>query len=255
MSDLIRSITEPLGMLWFLLLAWTVWRLARRRWRQACASGFVVLAVSLIGNNWVAGRLLAGLERPYAGRSADSLAPADAVVMLGGTVSLSPNDVLGFNLASSADRFVTAVELARRGKGKVLILGGAPQGSGAGARHEGEILLGWLKAWNIAACPAIVLEGCRTTYDEARTTQRVLQERGWQRVILVTSAAHMRRGEAIFRKLGIEVDCIATDFRALANAAGGAPFNPVPNVDALGALSLYAHEVIGWYVYRWRGRL
>jgi uncharacterized SAM-binding protein YcdF (DUF218 family) len=152
------------------------------------------------------------------------------------------------------DRFVTAAELIRRGKGRALVLGGGAHGTGSERRNEGDLLQRWLAAWNISPLPVYVLDGCRTTRDEAERTRRILEEKGWRRVILVTSAAHMRRSEAVFRKLGIEVECFAGDFRAL-NREKPRSFSPVPTPGAMQTLTLYTHEVLGWYYYRLRGRL
>jgi uncharacterized SAM-binding protein YcdF (DUF218 family) len=254
-KDLIRLLLEPLGFRWLLLVLWTLWRLWRRQWRSACASGLVVVALAVVGNGWLSSRLLATLERPYAGRTADDLASADAVVMLGGMACLSRNDCFGMELGDSVDRFVTAAELIRRGKGRALILGGGAHGKGGARQNEGDLLGRWLTAWNVAPLPVFVLDGCKTTRDEAERTRRILDEKGWRRIILVTSAAHMRRSEAVFRKLGIEVECFAADFQGLSALEEAGPFSPAPSAGSAQALSLYTHEVLGWYLYRLRGRL
>ena len=255
MKNLLGPLSEPLGFLWFILVVWTLRRLWRRQWGRALSSGLLVVVLTLIGNGPLTSQLLATLERPYAGRAVDELAPADAVVMLGGMVSLSRHDRYGFQLNDAADRFVTAADLVRRGKGRALILGGGARGTGGAMRHEGDLLRRLLSAWSVTSMPVLVLEGCRTTYDEAIATQQVLIEQGWRRVILVTSAWHMRRSEAVFRKLGIEVECCAGDFRGLSALEEGSPMGVVPTAGALQTLSLYTHEVLGWHLYRLRGRL
>jgi len=255
MKFLLRPLFEPLGFLWLLVVLWTCWRLGRRQWRQAGASGLVVVALALIGNGWLSPRLLATLERPYAGRTVEDLAPADAVVMLGGMTTLSRHDRFGFELSESVDRFVTAAELVRLGKGRALILGGGAHGTGCARQNEGDMLQRWLSAWNVTSLPVFVLDGCKTTRHEAERTERILAEQGWRRIILVTSASHMRRSEAAFRRLGIEVECFASDFRGLSAIEEADPFHPVPTAGAVVTLSQYTHEVLGWHYYRLRGRL
>lgn len=254
MKDFFRPATEPIGMFWLILVLWMLWQLYRRHWSRAFATGLLVVTLGLIGNGTVAPQLLATLERPYAGRTVDQLAPADAVVMLGGVVSLSRNDRFGFQLGDAADRFVTAADLVRRAKARALILGGGDHGFAGARQNEGDLLKRWLTTWNVGSVPVVVLGDCLTTYDEAQRTQRVLQEKGWRRIILVTSAAHMRRGEALFHKLGIEVDPFAADFRGLSEEEEGPPrFSVFPTANALETLALYSHEVIGWWVYKLRG--
>lgn len=253
LNDLIRPVTEPVGMFWCLLVLWMCWRLWRRKWLSALATASVVIALGLIGNADLSSNLLASLERPYAGRTIDQLPPADVVVMLGGTVRLSRNDCFGFEFNDASDRIITAAELIRRGKARALILGGAEHGLAPNRVTEAELLQRWLGAWNLTPVPVIGLTGCRTTRDEAERVQRLLEEKGWKSVILVTSAAHMRRGEAIFRRLGINVQCLAGDFRGVSAAEAPGRLSIIPTAGALENLANYTHEFIGWWVYRLRG--
>jgi len=255
MKEILRPLFEPLGFLWLVLVLWTCWRLSHRAWRAAVASGALVMALGLMGNEWLSSRLLASLERPYAGRSLEDLPTVAAVVMLGGLASLSRHDPFGFELGQSVDRFVMATELARRGKARALILGGGAHGTGDGRAHEGELLQRWLTAWNLSKFPVLVLEGCRTTRDEAERARHILEEKKWRRFALVTSAAHMRRSEAAFRRLGLDPECVACDFQGLSALEEAKGFNPVPTAGALVTLSAYVHEVLGWHYYRLRGRL
>ena len=253
LNDLIRPVTEPVGMFWCLLVLWMFWRLWWRKWLSALATAGVVVILGVLGNAELSSSLLASLERPYAGRTIDQLPPADAVVMLGGTVRLSRNDCFGFEFNDAADRIITAAELIRRGKARTLILGGAEHGLAPNRITESELLQRWLGAWNVAPVPIIGLTACHTTRDEGERVQRLLEEKGWKTVILVTSAAHMRRGEAIFRRLGINVVCFAGDFRGVAAAEARGRLTIIPTADALEDFAGYTHEFIGWWVYRMRG--
>lgn len=74
------------------------------------------------------------------------------------------------------------------------------------------------------------------------------------RILLVTSAYHLRRAEAVFRKAGMDVIPVACDFVAgLAELESKPLFNPIPRPGGFDKMQLYMHEVIGWWVYRWRG--
>ena len=90
---------------------------------------------------------------------------------------------------------------------------------------------------------------CRTTHDEAVAFLKLKESQGWTEVILVTSALHMRRSEALFRKEHIEVLPIAADFDVW-GVPHEAPFSPFPRLHRLYLLSLYTHEKIGWWAYR-----
>jgi uncharacterized SAM-binding protein YcdF (DUF218 family) len=55
----------------------------------------------------------------------------------------------------------------------------------------------------------------RNTHENAVLTGKMLSSRGIERIILVTSAWHMRRAEAAFQQLGIEIIPAPTDFEAV----------------------------------------
>jgi len=252
MARLLSSWTEPLALIWLLALLLVLGSLRRRHWRCAFMAALFAGLLSLAGGS-LGVRLQASLERPYAGVNPAQVPPADAVVMLGGVLRPSRNDVFGFDLEDSANRVTTAAELIRLGKAPVLVLGGGAPG-GAAAPSEGELVERWLGAWGFTNHATILRLGvCKNTRDEGEHTAALFKERGWKRVILVTSAAHMRRGEGVFRKLGMPVTCVAGDFRALANLEMGGDFQFYPSTAGMDALANYVHEQIGWWVYRVRG--
>ena len=80
-------------------------------------------------------------------------------------------------------------------------------------------------------------------------------ERGWKQILLVTSASHMRRAEAVFKKEGLRVIPVACNFEVEGDdfkTVDGA-FTPFPKLDGFVFLSRYLHEKIGWSLYRLRG--
>ena len=71
------------------------------------------------------------------------------------------------------------------------------------------------------------------------------------RIILVTSAFHMKRSVAIFKKLGLEVIPFPTDYRALNMGMNFDAF--VPSTGALDTTTLAIKEWIGIIAYEWKG--
>lgn len=254
--DLARVINEylqPLALLWLALLFYVLLKLARRQWRRAWCPLLVAACIYVVGATRIPTSLLASLERPYVGGTISSVPAADAVVMLGGMTRPSTNDLFGFHFEAEADRVIAAIELVRRHKGRVLVLGGgmSPVIPNPG---EGELLRPWIETWNVAPAPVQVLGVCLNTRDEAVRTRALAQAQGWQRIILVTSACHMRRAEATFRKVGLDVIPFACDFAGTA----ALPWRwedalLPPSAIGFERLGQYLHEVIGVAVYRWRG--
>ncbi|HOK76340.1 MAG TPA: YdcF family protein [Verrucomicrobiota bacterium] len=253
MVKFLTPLTEPVGLIWFALIVLAVWRLCRRQYRRAIAPGVVVLLIYLIGGTNLPAYLLATLERNYARSGMADVPQVDAVVMLGGLLTVSSNDPLGFDLSDAADRAVAAVELVRSGKARALVLGGGVHGRPGHEKAEGEQLRQWLEKWGLATVPVFVLGDCANTRNEAERTMALAQEHGWRRLALVTSASHMRRSEAVFRKLGLDVTCVACDFQGMATFEQRPRRSIVPGLGGFQHLAIYSHEVVGWWLYKLRG--
>ena len=76
------------------------------------------------------------------------------------------------------------------------------------------------------------------------------QRNGFQSALLVTSAAHMPRAMAIFRRAGIPVIASTADVQIIDIAY---PFAVLPDAYALLATTNAIKEWIGLLVYRMRG--
>ena len=73
------------------------------------------------------------------------------------------------------------------------------------------------------------------------------------RILLVTSAYHMRRALALFERQGLTVVPAPTDYQQL--VAKPAVPGWLPTVGALHQTTDALHEIVGYWVYRWKGWL
>jgi uncharacterized SAM-binding protein YcdF (DUF218 family) len=90
-----------------------------------------------------------------------------------------------------------------------LAAGGRLPWIGDGGRRPRRCAIG---SRNRGPKEAIVLEGgSLNTRENAQGAAQVIRERSWGRVLLVASAAHMRRAVEAFRAVGIEVVAPPTD--------------------------------------------
>lgn len=123
-----------------------------------------------------------------------------------------------------------------------------------GKRDEpsSRIVQDWVTSWGLVSGTVTNLGICINTHDEAVAFSKLSQDQGWMKVMLVTSALHMRRSVALFKKQGIEVTAVAADFQ-VQGVSQDLPFSPFPRQHRLNLLVLYMHEKIGWWVYRARG--
>ena len=257
-STLIRSATyllEPVGLAWALMLAGAGWAAWKRQWRS---SGFflaVALFMSLIGSTSIPGWLLANLERQGLRPSLEAIPSADAVVSLGGSVQPSRYEANGLDLTAAGDRIIMALELMRQGKAPALVIGGASHLFNGTERVEADLVRQWLQNWKIPAGPIHSLGGCANTHEEAEKVAALARQHGWKKVLLVTSAYHLPRASATFRKAGVAVEGVPCDFQTMVSIETPSSYTLVPRYQGFLKTSLFVHEQIGWAVYRWRGWL
>jgi len=250
--ELIRSLQvlgEPLGLLWLANLGAAAFLF----WRRKPLGGVLLAALaalySLVGGTPLAKHLLASLERPYVSQKLSEVAPGDVVVMLGGAARPSRHDAFGFEFRNEGDRLLTALELMRQGKGKVLVLGGGMYPVEGTRQNSALLLQSVIKAWDLTQAPVICLENCNDTHAEAMRVIALAKEHRWQRILLVTSAYHLGRAIAIFQKAGVPVAGIACDFRAVGVPPEERTLPLVPRERNFVLLTLYLHEQVGWLVY------
>jgi uncharacterized SAM-binding protein YcdF (DUF218 family) len=244
---------EPLGMLWASLLLLTLWLAIKRQWGPALFAGLIVLFITLIGSTGIPGKLLGSLEKPFAGRHAEELPDADAIVLLGGGAAPSRYEADGVHFTDAGDRVVMANELFRLKKAPVLLLGGNANKLDGVIKVEGEIVKNLLITWGVPAEAIIPLGTNQDTHDEALKVRALATERGWHRVLLVTSANHMRRAAAVFRAQGLEVIPAACNFLTTVGTAPALPGWSVPRHDGFVKVAIWLHEKVGWWTYRHRG--
>lgn len=122
----------------------------------------------------------------FLGREDDPLRPADAVVVLAG----------------STERFPVAIRLIRSGVAPTLIL--SADTSGFDPVREAICAYPEVVPAEVACLQSVPF----STRGEARMVSRIAEERGWTRIVLVTSRFHLLRAERIFRRC-TEVEIVA----------------------------------------------
>jgi uncharacterized SAM-binding protein YcdF (DUF218 family) len=244
---------EPLGALWLVMVLGICWLTWRRQWRGAVWLSVPTLLMFLIGSTPLVETVVAQAERPQARADLDRLAEADVVVALGGGFYPSENDISGFALAGGGSRVLTALELVRRGKAKALVLGGSVPLTGKTGVVASSLVQEWVLASGMTTVAVTNLGVCANTHDEAVRFKELSAQRGWSKVILVTSALHIPRSVAVFAAQGVPVVPVACDFQAYGVPPVQGNLSPFPRQSRFHQLPLYLHEKIGWIAYRLRG--
>ena len=256
MTRFLEPLLQPIGILWALNIVIALRLAYDRKWRATSFFGCTVVLLFAFGSTSIPNRLLASLEQPYSDLQLDRISSADAVVMLGGMLDRSESDSLGFQVGDGFDRAMCAVELIRKRKAPILVIGGGgghTQATPSEPWTEADLLERWIGIWDLAATNIVRMKLASNTHEEALQVLSLSKKNNWQQIILVTSGYHMKRAEALFRKLEIPVQPVACDFVGLSGLANKSAFSPFPRAGRLHQLDVYLHELIGWYYYKIRG--
>ena len=219
---------------------------------------------------WVVG---VPLEREFLvdGRvpAVESFPEADVIVLLGGSMGIETNMSSYAEMATSADRVWQAARLFKAGKAGEIIATGD---------YAKDTTLPLLKEFGVGA-EAVSFLDARTTEEEAKGLWEMLGRSGGveelgveefgesdspthpikhsstarPKVLLVTSAWHMKRARLMFEKYApeIEVVCAPADFENTFTAEKTPllkMFLPDPNVFYLNSMAF--HEWVGIVGYR-----
>ena len=256
MARLVDQLLDPLAIFWLTLVGVAAFHVWKRQIRLAVMTGTIVLMVFVMGSTPLAHDLLGTLERPYFRDPFQKIPVCDAVVVLGGAMEIhgGSEEPLGFDASESADRFLTGIDLIKRGKATNLVLGGGSFGSLQNKQSEAKALSIWVKSWQLTDAVIHQLDVCANTREEAIRVARIVKKFNWARLILVTSAAHMRRSEAVFRSSGLDVIPVACGFRGYPDHGSLAEgWRLLPSSDRFKLMRNYFHETVGWLYYRSRG--
>jgi uncharacterized SAM-binding protein YcdF (DUF218 family) len=198
-------------------------------------------------SDWVRGTL----EGQYAPAALEATPAADAIVVLGGAVQPVVPPRLFPDLGSASDRVWHGARLFHAGKAPLLVLSGGALPWRAEDGPESRAMLAFVTDLGVPQEHVLIESQSATTRENASETARMLTEHGVSRVLLVTSALHMRRAEAAFHAVGLDVVPAATDHEAVEQARTALDY--LPDAQALAGSSRAFKEILGLFVYRLRG--
>lgn len=178
----------------------------------------------------------------------------DYAVVLGGMCWYNEN-LEKPQFMRSADRLFQTLWLLKQKKVKKIIFSGG-SGSITHANHkEGVFLKKWIKQMGFEDSCFVFETESKNTHENASLTKPILEKMNYQnkKVLLVTSAFHMKRAKGCFEKEGIKnLIPYVTD-----GYAGGRKFEWdhcfIPNSEAWQRWEIMIHEFIGIITYKLMG--
>lgn len=201
-----------------------------------CAAALVLVVTETPLSNSLANRWIRRDPSP------DS--PLDAAVAL--SASVNPNGTMS---SEALDHLLTALELVRSGKAKMLVSTTVeqqfPRSAASTAADQRRVLdiLGLNPSW-------LQLPPTTSTRDEAVKSAEVLLPRGVRRIAVVASPMHTRRACGAFEAAGFSVTCVP----ALSRVPGGDHPGPWP-ADRLRIFGDWIYERAAAIKYEARGWL
>lgn len=254
LSKTLDLAVSPIVWVMLLVALGRRWRGNRKlpRWRRA--SPVVALAIAWgLSLEPVANALERSLEQPDETTMKDG-ETYDAVVLLGGLVDDramdGPASPRAYN--DNVERMLVVYDLLRTNRAKEAIISGGSGGIvDVSTVNEARTIADQLSDWGIDRARLVVEGEARNTHENAVFSARLLRERHDDKVLLVTSAFHMRRGAGCFRAEGVAFDTLSVDRRAYDPSKRWGSM--LPRADAFFQSSHALREWTGRAVYRVRG--
>ena len=194
------------------------------------------------------------LEFPWKRIDYSSLKYADGIVVLSTGRHLPPGNTKIIEW-QDPDRFFAGVNLYKANKSKKLIFTGGVNPLGPKLPPEGDIYLSEAISMGIPKESLFTTLPVFNTLEEAKAIRKLLNKEilsNQKKIILVTSAFHMKRAKKVFEKEGIKVIPYPVDFKSeksfltlLKN-----PIKWMPSSYHLKESSIAIREIIGRIIYK-----
>lgn len=216
--------------------------LVKRKYSIIWTALIVVLTLS---TPVVSSFLFAQLEAVGSRKIPADMLPADAIVVLSGMTHSIRTEKGIISEWNDPDRFFGGMELIKAKKAPVIIFtkGKLPWKIGP---PESELLQATAIEMGVHPQQILVTGEVENTEDECREVKKILQSKG-NRIILVTSAYHMRRAKITFDNKGLEVQSYPVDFKLGEYAM--TPMDFIPNAGSLATTEKCVKELIGTVYY------
>ncbi|MGB3136520.1 MAG: YdcF family protein [Nodosilinea sp.] len=260
LSKLLPLLIYPLGLTCLLLVAALICLKRRPRW-AAAAIALALLLLVVSSNSWVATEAMRSLEWRY--QDTTDLPEAQAIVVLGGAINPQFPPRPWIDVRDEGDRVLHGARLYLEGKAPLLVFsGGRITWGQSQSRSEAADMVELAAALGVPRSAMLTEPDSLNTFENAAYTQVLLANRDVERILLVTSAMHMPRSLAIFRKQGFEAIPAPTDFHVAKvprdpaqTTWQGRTLSLIPQTENLHYLTRALKEYLGIVIYWLKGWL
>jgi uncharacterized SAM-binding protein YcdF (DUF218 family) len=209
LSKFLPLFLYPAGLVTLLILLTLVTWKKRRLSLAFLIMAFVLLMVA--GNRYTASALARSLEWKYPPLTTGTT--GDVIVVLGGGTDpmVAPRQMVEANAAS--DRVLYGALLYKQETAPVILLsGGDIDFLDSAPSTPADDMATMLEFLGIPRADLVIQNQSMNTYEDAKFSCAILKERGYEKIILVTSAFHMPRSVALFQSQGCPVIPAPVDY-------------------------------------------
>lgn len=245
LSKIFLFVFSPL--IWiFALLLWALFSKKPKRKKTLLIISVVILYV--FSNSFLLDEVVRWWEVPVVNLSQSSK-HYDYVVVLGGMMSYydTKNKQIGFN--RSVDRLMQGIKIIKQKKADKMIISGGDGSILKTIGREGDLVKQYLTDIGFNTDSLLIESDSQNTHENATNTASLLKNQKKRSVIIVTSAFHIRRALACFKKQGIDADYFPAD-----RYAGKRKFTFdhlfIPQIEAMEKWSILIHEISGYWIYK-----
>jgi len=258
LSKLLPLIIYPTGLACLFIIAALIFRNKRRLHVILLISAFLTIMVG--GNKWIAMSLARSLEWRYLPLS--NIPDANVIVLLGGGTEASEPPRQMVDLNSAGDRVLYAAALYKQGKAKyILVSGGNITFFGTRSSTPADEMADLLNFMGVPNEAIWKENKSQNTHENAVNCERILSEKGINKILLVTSAMHMPRAVALFEHNGLQVIPAPTDFTVTYQGWADLTrldlktqiLNFIPNSGDMSIVTNSMKEYLGLLAYHLRG--
>jgi len=249
LSKLLAFVFSP--FLWFLIAFFAFLLVKNEKWkiRLKRLSIFILIFFSL---GFPIKFLVAHWE--IAGKQFKEVKSYDMAVVLSGMVEYN-KDLKVLSARRGIDRIWQTITLYKKGKIKKILISGDSGYVIRKGLHVADQLKEVLVEWGIPAEDIIVENKSKNTYENAQFTADMMKKYKYnKKFLLITSALHMPRAQACFKKQNLNFDVFTTDHYNMKHTEF--TFDQLlPSVHTFVMWEVYLKEVVGYTIYSIRGYL
>ena len=215
-------------------------------------SAFISLII--FSNGLFADILWRLLEYPWKRLDYSLVAPSDGIVVLSYGRHLPPGNTKIIEWYDP-DRFLAGIDLYKANKSNRLIFTGGTNPLMADLPPEGDIYIREAVSMGLPKKDLYTTYPVNNTLQEAKAIKKLLNDEIpllQKKIILVTSAFHMKRAKKIFEREGVSVQPYPVDFKSNRSFISSLrnPLKWMPNSYYLNQSSSAIREIIGRIIYR-----